>query len=209
MWPNSTFSSPPRKVMFSSLFVCMSVCLLATAQKLPNGIAWNFQGRLVMTKFWWRSGSPSGYRDCFPDSSLVGDTESGINRLRYVTLQCRACTSGHHHSNCDVITSPAYDRQPRQTCLGGGKHCSICPTSCSSVYFCEWKVVFSFRNYWKCCLLLAQHNCNAVIVIRYAVGSRYNYRIYWLETVVVSNKLWRKLSWLCFTGLWSIECKNH
>jgi len=28
-------------------------------------------------KFWWRSGSPSGYRDCFPDSSLLGDTETG------------------------------------------------------------------------------------------------------------------------------------
>jgi len=28
-------------------------------------------------KFWWRFESPSGYRDCFPDSSLLGDTESG------------------------------------------------------------------------------------------------------------------------------------
>jgi len=30
-----------------------------------------------MVKFWWRSGSMSGYRDCFPDSSLLGDTERG------------------------------------------------------------------------------------------------------------------------------------
>jgi len=30
-----------------------------------------------MNKFRWRSGSPSEYRDCFPDSSLLGDTESG------------------------------------------------------------------------------------------------------------------------------------
>jgi len=30
-----------------------------------------------MIKFWWRSRSPSGYRACFPDSSLLGDTESG------------------------------------------------------------------------------------------------------------------------------------
>ena len=27
------------------------------AQKLPNGFAWNFQGRLAMVKFWWRSRS--------------------------------------------------------------------------------------------------------------------------------------------------------
>jgi len=39
-----------------------------------------------MIKFWWRSGSLSGHRDCFPDSSLLGDMESGINWLRhYVT----------------------------------------------------------------------------------------------------------------------------
>jgi len=57
-------------------------------------------------KFWWRSGSLSGYRDCFPDSS--GDVESDISRLRCATPQCRTCTSRHRHSNCDVITSPAY-----------------------------------------------------------------------------------------------------
>jgi len=28
-----------------------------------------------MVKFWWRSGSLSGYRDCFPGSSLLGNTE--------------------------------------------------------------------------------------------------------------------------------------
>jgi len=50
----------------------------------------------------------------FPDSSLSADTESGINRLRCATLQWRACTSRHRHSNYDVITSPA---------LGGGMHC--------------------------------------------------------------------------------------
>jgi len=58
-------------------------------------------------KFCWWSGSPSGYRDCFfSDSSLLGDTESGINRLRCSTLQCTACTSRHRHSN--------YDTGPRQ-----------------------------------------------------------------------------------------------
>jgi len=30
-----------------------------------------------LIKFWWRSRSPSGYRDCFPNSSLFGNTESG------------------------------------------------------------------------------------------------------------------------------------
>jgi len=44
-------------------FVCMSVCLSLSnfAQKLPNGFAWNFQGRLAMAneqmvKIWWQSG---------------------------------------------------------------------------------------------------------------------------------------------------------
>jgi len=56
----------------------------------------------------------------------------GINRLRCVTLQRRVCTSRHHHSNYDVITSPADDRQPRQTCLGRGMHCP----SASSFIIC-------------------------------------------------------------------------
>jgi len=30
-----------------------------------------------MIKVWWQSGSPSGCRDCFPDLTLLGDTESG------------------------------------------------------------------------------------------------------------------------------------
>jgi len=82
-----------------------------------------------MVKFRWQSKSPSGHRDCFPDSSLMGDTESGITRLRCATLQCTACTSRHRHSNYDVITSPAHERQrdwyraTGKTCLGGGMHC--------------------------------------------------------------------------------------
>jgi len=110
--------------------VCPFFCLFVSnfAQELLNGFARNFQGRFAvvseeMIKFWWQSGSPSGYRDGFPDSSVLGDTESGINRLRCATLHCRACTSTHRHSNYDVITSPAHDRQLRQTCLGGGMPC--------------------------------------------------------------------------------------
>jgi len=81
-----------------------------------------------MIKFWWRSGSASGYRDCFPHSSLLGDTESGIDRLRCAMLQCRARSSGNRNSNYDVITSPVHDRQRDwyrlgKTCLGGGMHC--------------------------------------------------------------------------------------
>jgi len=73
-----------------------------------------------MIKFWWGSGSPSGYRDCFPNSSSLGDTESGINCMM---LQCTACTSRHHHSNYDIITSPA---------LCGGMHC---PSASSSYQY--------------------------------------------------------------------------
>ena len=65
-----------------------------------------------MVRFWWRIGSPSGYRDCFPDSSLLGDTESGINRLHCMTLQCWAgtaiatMTSLRHRPLAEVCTIP-------------------------------------------------------------------------------------------------------
>jgi len=71
----------------------------------------------LMVKFWWRCGSPSGYRDCFPDLSLLG--ESGIIRLRCAKMQCRACTSRHSH----------WYRDTGNTCLGGGMHC---PSASSS-----------------------------------------------------------------------------
>ena len=74
-----------------------------------------------MIQFLWPSGSLSGYRDCFPDSSLLGDTVSGINRLHCATLQSRACIRRHRHSNYDVVTSPA---------LGRGT-CMHCPSTCT------------------------------------------------------------------------------
>ena len=111
----------PRRLFFHRL----SVCLLATLCKnfrmdlreiFTKGWQWANQ---QMTKFLWRFRSVSGYRDCFPDSLLSGDTESGINCLRYATMQSRAgtaiatTTSLHHR--------PA--TEPQQTCLGGGMHC--------------------------------------------------------------------------------------
>jgi len=65
------------------MIICLSVCLLATLRKnfrtdlheiFREGWQWATE---QMIKFPWRSGSPSGYRDCFPDLSLLGDTESG------------------------------------------------------------------------------------------------------------------------------------
>ena len=106
--------------MFSSLFVCLSVsqfvCLSATLRKnsrtdlndiFTEGRQWpmnkwlNFRGDPI---------TASGYRDCFPDSSLLGDTESGINRLHCATLQCWAgitiatVTSLRHRPLAEVCT---------------------------------------------------------------------------------------------------------
>jgi len=72
--------------VFSSLFfVCLFV--INFAQKLLNGFAsgWQWASEQLI-KFWWRSGSLSGCRDRFPDSSLLADMEGGINQLRCATL---------------------------------------------------------------------------------------------------------------------------
>ena len=75
----SSLSFFAKEDMFLSLFVC----LLATLRKnfrmdlheiFKEGWQWATEQTIT---FWWRCGSPSGHRDCFPDSSLMGDTESG------------------------------------------------------------------------------------------------------------------------------------
>ena len=67
---------------------CLSVCLLATLRKnfrtdlhesFREGWQWTNE---QLIKFWWRSGSPSGYTGLFSGFVTMGDTESGINRLR-------------------------------------------------------------------------------------------------------------------------------
>jgi len=78
----------------------------------------------TMIKFWWRSGSPSGYRDCFPDSSLVGETESGsaaASSHSFILIRQMAGMAG-------LISDTG------KTCRGGGRpmHCA----SASSYYCC-------------------------------------------------------------------------
>ena len=98
----TTFLLPRRRLCFRR---CLSVCLLATLCK-------NFQTDLhesfregwaidQLIKFWWQSGSLLGYRDCFPDSSLLRDTEEKWYQ------PSKACTSRRRHSNYDVITLPS------------------------------------------------------------------------------------------------------
>jgi len=62
------------------LFVSLSVSNFA--QKLPTDLlqifteGWQWASEQTV-KFWWRSGSPSEHRDCFPDSSSRTDAPDG------------------------------------------------------------------------------------------------------------------------------------
>jgi len=94
-----TFLPAPRRLCFHRR---LSVCLLVSLRKIfqtdlhesfREGWQWANE---QMIKFWWQSASLSGYRDCFPDSSLLGDTESDIDRLqlRCARLQSRDALAG-------------------------------------------------------------------------------------------------------------------
>jgi len=66
-------------VLFSSLFVCLFPTLRNNFRTDLQEIfreGWQWANE-QMIKFRWLFGSPSGYKNCFPDSSLSGDTESG------------------------------------------------------------------------------------------------------------------------------------
>jgi len=70
---NTVFLPPPRRLCFCC---CLSVATLRKnfGTDLPE--IFGKVGSEQMIKFWWQSGSPSGYRDCFLDLSLLGDMES-------------------------------------------------------------------------------------------------------------------------------------
>jgi len=103
--------------------VCLSLCLLETAQNygtdlheiFTEGRKWAIEQPI---KFWWRSGSPSGYRDCFQNSTLFGRYAKWYQPT---ALYDAAVLVRHCHSNYDVITSLA---------LGGGMHC-LSASSCN------------------------------------------------------------------------------
>jgi len=88
---------------------CLFVCLLPTLRKsfrtdfheiFREGWHWAIE---QMVKFWWRSGSPSGYRDCVPDSSL---------------LVIREVVNGHK----STAHADSPDGGTGKTCLGRGMH---------------------------------------------------------------------------------------
>jgi len=108
------FSLPlPRKVMFSSL----SICLLATLRNNFRMYLWEIFRECLqwaneqMIFIWVAIRITVWINGLFPYLSLLGDMESGINRLHCAKLHCRACTSRHCHSNYDVIMSLAHDRR--------------------------------------------------------------------------------------------------
>jgi len=72
--------------------VCLFVCLLATLRKnVQTDLheifreGWQLAIEQII-EFWWRSGSPSGYRDCFPYSSVLGDRKV-INGHSFILIR--------------------------------------------------------------------------------------------------------------------------
>ena len=75
------------------VYVCLSVSILCKNfltdlhEIFREGWRWANEQTI---EFWCRSGSPSGYRDSFPDSSLLGDTESASSDLFILICQIAA-----------------------------------------------------------------------------------------------------------------------
>jgi len=85
-----------KEVMFLSLFVCLSLCLLATLRKNSRTDlheifreVWQWANEQTI-KFWWKSRPPSGYGDCFSDSSLSWE----IRKVVSTDCAARRCSAG-------------------------------------------------------------------------------------------------------------------
>ena len=73
-------------------------------------------GSEEMIKFWWQSGSPSGY--------------TGIVLRIRLCWEIRKVVNGHKSAGCTAYNDSP-DGGTGKTCLGGGMHC---PSASS----CEW-----------------------------------------------------------------------
>jgi len=122
-----------RKGGYVIVVVCLSVCLVATLCKkfrtdwheiFSEGWQWTSE---QTSKFWWRSGSPSGYRDCFPDTSLME-----IRKVVSTNCAARRFSARHALAGIAIATMTSLRNrpttQPRQTCFGGGMHCPSAST---------------------------------------------------------------------------------
>jgi len=129
--------------------VCLFVSLLAALRKNVRTDlheifreGWQLASEQIV-KFWWRFGSSSGYRDWFPDSSLLGDTESGINQPRYAMLHRKACTSRYRHSNymMPLRNRPTTGARDDIATLVRHALADVCtvPVLLVSTFYCVWE----------------------------------------------------------------------
>jgi len=103
-----------RRCLVVCLSVCLSVCLLSTLRKNfrtdlheMSNEGWQWANE-QMIDFWWRYGRRLGTWIVFRIRH-----EKSINRLRCAMLHVSVHALQCRHSNYDVITSPAVNRQPR------------------------------------------------------------------------------------------------
>jgi len=119
---------PPRRICNRH---CTSVYLFATfCKSFETDLHEIFRERWQwvseqMVKFWWRSVSPSRYRDCFLDSSLLGDTESASSHSFILTRHMPAVVIIKLEDTERFAIWRDLYRDTGKTCLGGGMHCPI------------------------------------------------------------------------------------
>ena len=100
---------PPRMICFlCCLFVCLSATLRINFWTELHEIfreGWQWADEQII-KFLWRSGSPSGYRDCFPDWSLLGHTRKRLTDINLLLILIRQMAALVRRALAEVCTAP-------------------------------------------------------------------------------------------------------
>jgi len=78
-------------------------------------------GNEPMNNIRWRSGSPSGYGDCFLDLSILRDMETDINLLLILNRQMAGTGTVHTYAKARLTSTT--NGGTGKTCLGIGRHC--------------------------------------------------------------------------------------
>ena len=135
------FLLPPPRKLCNHRCLCLSVCLSVSnfAQKLQNGFAWKFQGRLAVGSMnkWLNFG---GNLDHCLDTAIVFQIHHYWEIRKVVSTNCaaRRCSAGHELAGIAIATMKSLCHLPTTDSHDRHALAEVCTVPLLVVFIVSW-----------------------------------------------------------------------